>query len=216
MSRPGHLTAILWAVLTSAGCTHAISESKPVDFSFTARDYKDSDYPSVYKEWTRHSRLVQEVGTVIEAWATYKSPDFRQAYIAKYSRVYDLPDHDRAALQKEQLEVSRGTFDFHVAVQTTIDRWNDLERKNSPWRVTLVDEAGTELSPTAIRAMKLPELYETKFFPERTDFTRTYSITFSRPAEEQAFAASAKKQLTLRIAGPMGRIDMVWDAKPGS
>lgn len=214
MVRPGYLTAVLWAALASTGCTRAISESKPVDFSVSARDYQDSDYPAVYKNWTRHARLVQEVGTVIEAWATYKSPDFRQAYIAKYSAIYDLPDQDRAALQKEQLDIARSTFDFHVAVQTTKDRWNDLERKDSPWRITLMDEAGTELSPMSVRATNLPELYQDLFFPERTEFTRTYAIVFSRTAGEQTFAASANKRLTLRIAGPTGRIDLVWQAKP--
>jgi len=211
-----HLTAVLLVSLTLAGCTHAISESKPVDFSNTTRDYQASDYPRVYQDWTRHVRLVQDVGTVIEAWATYKSPDFRQAYIAKYSAVYDLPDHDRSSLTKEQLEAARNTFDFHVAAQTTSDRWNDLERKNSPWRITLLDEAGAELSPTSVHAVKLPELYESQFFPDRTEFTRSYEISFARPSEGQDFESSGKKRLTLRIAGPMGSIDLVWEAKPGS
>jgi hypothetical protein len=214
MAFRAHLTAVLLVV--SAGCAHAISESKPVDFSSATHDYQASDYPSVYQNWTRHAKLVQDVGTVIEAWATYKSSEFRQAYIAKYSAVYDLPDHDRSTLQKEQLEVSANTFDFHIAVQTTSDRWNDLDRKNSPWRVTLVDEAGTELSPTSIRPMKFPELYEDQFFPDRTEFTRTYAISFARPTDGQVFAASARRKLILRITGPMGRIDLVWEAKSGN
>lgn len=216
MSSWGHLAAVLCGALALAGCTHTIAEAKPVDFSDTAHDYKASDYPTVYRNWTRHARLVQEVGTVIEAWGTYKSSEFRQAYIAKYSSVYDLPDHDRSTLTKEQLEASRSTFDFHVSAQTTSDRWNDLERKNSPWRVTLLDEAGTELSPTFIRAVKLPELYESEFFPARTEFTRSFEISFARPTDGQAFAATGNKQLILRIAGPMGRIDLVWEAKSAS
>jgi hypothetical protein len=217
MAMGEHLTGALLMGLVLAGCTHAISEAKPVDFSNDTHEYKDSDYPHAYRNWTRHARLVQlDVGTVMEAWATYKSPDFRQAYIAKYAAIYDLPDHDRSTLTKEQLEASRSTFDFHIAAQTTNDRWNDLDRKNSPWRVTLLDETGTELSPTSIRAVKLPELYESQFFPDRTEFTRSYEISFARPTDGQAFASSGRKQLTLRIAGPMGRIDLVWEAKPGS
>lgn len=213
MSHPGRLT-ILLAALASAGCTHAVSTAKPVDFSASKHNYQASDYPAVFQNWTRHAKLVHlDVGTVLEAWATYKSWDFRQAYIAKYAAVYDLPDHDRAELLQGQLETSRNSFEFHVTAQATNDRWNDLERKNTPWRVTLLDEAGTELSPTSIRAVKLPDLYESQFFPDRTEFTRSYEISFTQPTGGQAFAASADKRLTLRIAGPMGRIDMIWEAK---
>jgi hypothetical protein len=215
MSHPGRLTLLLAAVAFS-GCTHAVATSKPVDFSAAKHDYRSSDYPVVFQNWTRHARLVQEVGTVIEAWGTYKSWDFRQAYIAKYSEVYDLPDHDVSELLQEQLEASRNSFDFHIAAQTTNDRWNDLERKNSPWRVTLLDDDGTELSPSAIRVVKLPELYETQFFPDRTEFTRSYEISFTRPSGGQPFAPAGNKQLTLRIAGPMGRIELVWEAKSPS
>lgn len=217
MAIPGHLGAALLAALVFAGCSHAVSEGKPVDFSAAPHDYQASDYPVAHQNWTRHAKLVQlDVGTVMEAWATYKSPDFRQAYIAKYAAVYDLPDHDRASLLKEQLEASRSTFDFHVTAQTTKDRWNDLERKNSPWRITLVDQAGNELSPSTVRAVKLPELYEDQFFPSRTEFTRSYEISFTRPSDGQAFAAPSNKQITLRIAGPVGRIDLVWEARAGS
>jgi hypothetical protein len=217
MAIRAHLTAALWATLALAGCTQALSEAKPVDFSNATHSYQASDYLHVYQDWTRHVRLVQiDVGTVIEAWATYKSPDFRQAYIAKYSAAYDLPNHDRSSLTKEQLEAARNTFDFHVAAQTTNDRWNDLERKNSPWRITLLDEAGTELSPTAIRAVKLPEIYESQFFPARTEFTRSFEISFARPSDGQVSESFGKKRLTLRIAGPMGHIDLIWVAQAGT
>ena len=78
------------------GC--AQSASKPVNFSDATRDYRPSDYSSVYENWTRHAKLWQEVGTVIEAWATYKSWDFRQAYVSYYASIYDLSDSDRATL----------------------------------------------------------------------------------------------------------------------
>jgi len=119
------------------------------------------------------------VGTVIEAWATYKSWDFRQAYVSYYASIYDLSDSDRATLLRSQLEASRASHEFHVAVQMTTDKWNDLERKNSPWRVTLLDASGGELGPASIQTVKLPELYESQFFPSRTEFTRTYEISFA-------------------------------------
>jgi hypothetical protein len=195
------------------GC--AQGAPKPVDFSDVSRNYRSTDYASVYERWTRHAKLWQvDVGTVIEAWATHKSWDFRQAYVAYYSSIYDLSDGDRATLLHAQLDASRASYEFHVAVQTTTDKWNDLERKNSPWRVTLLDASGDELGPTSIQVVKLPELYESQFFPSRTEFTRAYEIGFSRTGNDgQPIAGPASGRLILRFASPMGRIELVWDAK---
>ncbi len=185
----------------------------PVSFSDATRDYRPTDYLSVYENWTRHAKLWQwDVGTLIEAWATYKSWDFRQAYVAQYASIYE--DSDRAAILRSQLEASRASYEFHVAVQTTTDQWNDLERKNTPWRVTLLDATGAELGPTSIQVVKLPELYESKFFPSRTEFTRSYEISFAHPSNGgQPFAGPASGRLILRFASPMGRIELVWDGK---
>jgi hypothetical protein len=194
------------------GC--AQSASKPVNFSDATRNYRPSDYSSVYESWTRHAKLWQEVGTVIEAWATYKSWDFRQAYVSYYASIYDLSDSDRATLLRSQLEASRASHEFHVAVQMTTDKWNDLERKNSPWRVTLLDASGGELGPASIQTVKLPELYESQFFPSRTEFTRTYEISFALTSSGgQPFSGPASGRLVLRFVSPAGRIELAWDSK---
>ena len=204
-------------LVPSLACAVALSgcaSARPIDFSEATRDYRPADYLGVYEAWTRHAKLWQEVGTVIEAWATCKSWDFRQAFVAQYAGVYKLSDADRATLLRSQLDSSRANYEFHVAVQTTTDKWNDLERKNTPWRVTLIDADGVELGPTSIQVMKFPELYESQFFPNRTEFTRTYEIVFARPGNGgQPITSAAAGRLVLRIASPMGQIELVWDAK---
>jgi hypothetical protein len=210
MIRPRLHWPWIWLAAALLGCA---SSAKPVDFSETIRDYRPSDYAAVYRNWTRYGKLVGiDVGTIIEAWATYKSWDFRQAYVANYASIYDLSDSDRETLKRAQLEASRSNFEFHVAVQMTNDKWNDLERKSSPWRVTLLDGAGAELGPT-IRIAKLPEIYESEFFPNRTEFTRIYQISFAVPNSGAPFAGAASGRLTLRIASPAGRIEYVWESK---
>lgn len=202
-------------ICTLAGGACAQSQSRPVDFAEVSREYRGRDYPSVHEAWTRRAKLVNvDVGTVIEAWATYKSWDFRQAYVAYYSEIYSLSDSERAALLQSQLEASRAGYEFHLIVQTTSDRWNDLDRRTSPWRITLLDGAGADLSPTSINVAKLPELYESQFFPDRTEFSRTYVVTFTRPAgESEGFVGAASGRLQLRIASPMGSVEMTWEAK---
>jgi hypothetical protein len=196
----------------AAGCAAPIP--REVDFSDTRRGFGPASYDQVLRVWTRHSKVVEDVGTVIELWAVYKSWEFREAYIERYAKVYSLSDTEKKSLYDAQLEGSRQTYEFHVAAQTTDYRWNDLERSTSPWRVTLIDGSGAELAPRRIEAPRFPELYETQFFPSKTEFSRTYVIRFDRADAEAAhFGGPSTGKLILRVASPMARVEPVWQAK---
>jgi hypothetical protein len=201
------------SIFAGTGCGE--TKARPVDFSEVTRNYASEDYGRVLKNWTRHGKLVTDSGTVLEAWATLKSWEFRQAYIEHYGAIYGLADAERTELRQSQLEVSQQSFEFHVIAQSTSQSWNDLERRTSPWRIALVDGTGAELAPEATQLTKLPELYQMQFFPTRTAFGRTYVIRFPRkPAEgEPAFAGASSGQLILRIMGPLGKLDLVWQSQ---
>ena len=104
--RDAGLVCALSALL--AGC--ATSRPPLVDFSETAKSYRSDDYLPVFEAWTRHAKLVQDIGTAMEVWATFKSWDFRQAYVAKYAKVYDLADNEREPLAKSQQETARAVY----------------------------------------------------------------------------------------------------------
>lgn len=199
-------------VAAAIGC--AAPKPVYVDFSEARKNFRARDYQAVFDAWTRHAKVVQDVGTVIEAWVTLKSWEWRQAYIETYAETYRLPDEERATLNTAQLDAWRRQYEFHVVAQTTDHRWNDLEQKASPWRVTLVDGAGSEIAPTSIEVLRLPEIYENQFFPKRTPFSRTYAIRFDRsgPSAED-FGGPETGRITLRIAGPLGTAEMAWLAR---
>jgi len=197
------------------GC--ASSRPQAVDFSEASRSYRNEDYVPVHDTWTRHAKLVQDIGTVMEIWATFKSWDFRQAYVAKYAKTYDLADGEREALAKSQMEAARAVYEIHLVAQSTNDRWNDLANKNSPWRLTLLDGTGAEIAPTTVKVEKLPDAYEGEFFPSRTPFSRTYTLRFVRPeGAAEAFVGPQSGRLILRLASPVGKVDVAWEAKDGS
>jgi hypothetical protein len=195
------------------GC--AGQQPKRVDFSESGQTYRPQDYDRVHRHWTRHSRLIKDIGTVLEVWATLKSWDFRQAYIEKYADLYVLGEAERASLRAAELEASREVYELHLTVQSTNYKWNDLEQKDSPWRLSLLDGTGAELAPVSIEFVKLPELYEMQFFPTRTDFSRTYVVRFSREAgeaESKPFVGPVSGRIMLRIAGPLGRLELDWQS----
>lgn len=208
---------LVWALAALvAGC--ATSRPPGVDFSEANKSYRNGDYPAALETWTRHEQLLlydeYDIGTAMEIWATFKSWDFRQAYVAKYAKLYDLADAEREQLAKSQLETARAIYEIHVVAQSTTDRWNDLERRTSPWRITLLDGTGAELAPTSIKVEKLPEIYEYEFFPMRTLFSRSYTLRFVRPeGAGESFIGPQSGRMILRVASPIGKVEVAWEAK---
>lgn len=182
-----------------------------VDFSPAARAYHGSDYPEVYQRWTRHEKVLHDADTALEVWATYKSDDFREAFVVHYAEAYALEDAERERLRQTQREASNASYDFVVTAQSNSYPWNDIEKKNSPWRVSLLDGAGHALAPDELTVERLPDLFEREFYPAKTPFTKTYSIRFNRSAvRDDGFVGERSGSITLRLAGPFGHIDLVW------
>lgn len=211
-----------------------------VDFSTTPATYAGSDYPEVYQRWTRHGKVLHEFESALEVWATFKSVDYREAYIAHYADAYRLNASDRELISNGQREVGADAYEFVVTAQSANYKWNDLERKGSAWRVTLLDGLGHQIFPEKISSEKLPDTYEREFFPVKTPFTRIYTVRFSRHAPEAArapttvgmaaasasassagpttgedgFVGERSGRLVLRFAGPFGSVDLVWSNHP--
>jgi hypothetical protein len=202
--RPPVLVGVLW-VAAALGCAQKHAR---VDFSERTHGYLAKDYRQVYDRWTRHDSLLRDVDKALEVWVTFKSADFREAYIELYSATYSLPEADRQTLRNAQMTAARTAYEFHVTAQSSEYKWNDLEKASSAWRVTLLDALGHELRPEHIRVVKLPEPYELQFFPSKTPFSKTYSIKFVATGDE--FAGAKSGALTLRIASPVGRLELEW------
>lgn len=200
--------------LAQGGCRS--SQPEPVDFSPSERHFRSDEYGDVLRRWTRHTKLLGDVGTILEVWAVLKSPEFREAYVERYAEVYHLPEEREDTLHELQLRESKASYEFHVTAQSTDWRWNDFEKSGSAWRIALVDGAGNELAPSTIKVEKLPQPYVAGFFPYETPFTRTYTIKFDiSDGDEQtpAFVGPATGRLTLRFASPVGETSLVWQAK---
>jgi hypothetical protein len=211
-ARSGVLAALSSVALVgSLGC----GASKPpvVDFSSAPRSYRGEDYPGVYRRWTRHEKVSHEIESVLEVWATFKSQDYREAFVAHYADAYSLSEADRERLRQSQREAAAAGYEFLVTAQSANYRWNDLEKKSSPWRITLVDGVGREQVPEEFKVEKLPDMFEREFFPVKTPFSKTYVARFPRSGvKEEDFAGERSGRIILRFAGPLGHADLVWSS----
>ena len=202
--------ALVVAAALAAGC--GTRKHTAVDFSDTPREYVADDYERVYEAWTRHEQVLQVPDVALEVWATFKSWDFREAFVERYASIYSLSDADRKTLRDAQQEAYRTAYEFHVVAQATQFKWNDLEKSDSAWRTSLIDALGHELSPERIKVEKLPDAYERTFFPHKTPFTKTYSIRFVAPPDSD-FAGVKAGSLLLRFSSPIGRAEREWRAR---
>ena len=213
MIRPKGAARVGHILLASALVACATQKQVRVDFSETPRDYLPRDYSDVCARWTRHDYALHEwQDKAIEVWATFKSWDFREAYIERYAAVYSLSDADRTTLRQAQREAYHQAYEFHVIAQSAEYTWNDLDKSSSPWRVTLVDALGNEIPSDRVRVEKLPDAYERDFFPDKTPFSKSYSIRFTMPASGTEFSGVKSGSITLRIASPIGRVDLLWQS----
>jgi hypothetical protein len=203
----GRVFAVLSACAALAGCQ---TKEVRVDFSDTPRDYVGKDYERVYERWTRHQEVFLDADVALEVWATFKSWDFREAFIERYAEIYALSDADEKTLRESQHKILGEAYEFHVTAQASNYKWNDLEKASSPWRAALVDALGHELAPEYVRIEKLPDHYESEFFPKRTPFTKTYAIRFAIPADDGTFSGVKSGAITLRISSPIGRVELEW------
>jgi hypothetical protein len=203
--RPPRPFLALCALLAAGACAN--QKQIRVDFSDTPRDYVGKDYEHVYHLWTRHETVFKDEDVALEVWATFKSWDFREAYIERYAEIYGLSEPDEKTLRDAQREEAHAAYEFHVTAQATNYKWNDLEKASSPWRATLIDALGHELAPEYVKVVKLPDAYESAFFPAKTPFTKTYAIRFAAGA---GFEGGKSGALTLRLSSPIGRVELEW------
>jgi hypothetical protein len=126
---------------------------------------------------------------------------------------YSLSEADRSMLRAAEKDAFHKAYEFHVTAQSANYKWNDLEKSSSPWKITLLDALGHELPPemATIRVEKVPEPYELEFFPAKTPFSKTYKVRFT-PAANSDFAGIKSGSITLRIASPIGRVELTWRA----
>jgi hypothetical protein len=207
-ARGGPLPTPLVLAALLAACV--VQHQTRVDFSETPRDYLPQEYHAVYERWTRHDYAQHEVDKALEVWATFKSWDFREAYVEHYAAIY--PDADLATLRQAQRDAYHQAYEFHLVAQSADYAWNDLDKSNSAWRLTLVDALGHELQSERVRVEKLPDAYESDFFPDKTPFSKTYSVRFLMPASGAEWSGVKSGSITLRIASPIGKVELLWQS----
>jgi hypothetical protein len=183
------------------------------------RTYTAQAYNEVRTRWTRAGRGFSLQGFLddqLMVTATYESWDFRWAYVVRYAADFRLSSEDRTRLLQTSLDASQREHEFYVAVQVPNRRWGDLAAPSSGWRVLLVNDQQREVLPIAIEAVRQPGALERTYFPYTTVWRQVFRIRFparvdARGEGSEWFINGNTRYFTLRFAGPIGGLDLVWN-----
>jgi len=201
----------LAAALVVAGCASA-----PVVVSMAdpQKPATAKDYVAQVKRWTRHAHLRSDFDEALDVDATLRSPEFRDAYAAKYIELYRIGPENQAHTRGEILSDGADSYEFHIETATHDYALNDLTSAKTVWRLTLVDDEGHEVQPTRVVGQKERRTLDEQFYPYVNIFSRGWTVRFPRTRiDGSPLVGSETKALTLRFAGPQGSVDLVWVLK---
>jgi hypothetical protein len=169
------------------------------------------DYVGELKRWTRHGHLFSDFDQALDVDATFRSPEFRAAYAAKYIDIYRIGDENKARIRGEILSDGADSYEFHVETATHDYPLNDLSTQKSIWRLSLIDDQGHEVSPKQVIGLRERRALDAEFYPYTNVFSRGWTLRFPRArADGTPLVGADTKALTLRIAGPQGSVDLLW------
>ena len=171
---------------------------------------QSSDYVATTAAWTRATKLHGQYQEVLELAATFKSPEWRAAHVAREAESRALTPDARAQLMAQAQADAAGPYELELMVTTWDRRENDLHRgKKSVWRVVMVDDQGREIEPIEIVRDRRPTFVVRAEYPKLGDFAEPYIARFPR---SEALLGPGVHQVRLRMSGEQGGVELHWDS----
>jgi hypothetical protein len=175
------------------------------------REVTAEDYDDVLKRWTRHDTVYQGLDSKLFVHATFMSPEFRRAFALRHTEVYGPGSEETAVLitnpeAEEQLE-------FFFSASTSSPQWNDFDKENSIWRVT-VEGDDHERVDGKVRRIR-PSANMRIIFPYISDYAKTYVVRFPRTTPSQkAVITASTREFDLKVSSALGQATLSWNLNP--
>lgn len=205
--------ALLLALLAGCGASEP-----PVTMS-SAWPSKAGDFDDVSERWTRHGRDNAGLGgherhrleQTIDIYATFKSPEWRAAYIAHEADRHHLSGAAIRELTEKQQKEDAEHYEVALLVATHDRRSNDLQKgARSAWRVALVDDAGTEIVASEVKRDRRPRVEIAAQFPHMGDFHEPYVARFPRSVD---LLRPGARRFQLKVTSEQGGVVLEWRGK---
>jgi hypothetical protein len=168
------------------------------------------EYQTVLARWTRSQTIYSEFETKARITATYESPEFVNANLKEFSRMYHLRDEEvkkRAEVTREKSSAARG-FVFYAYIPEK--KFNDFDKRESLWTVFLVNEKGERIDPVELRRIEPLSPVITEFFPYVNPY---YGIAYRVRFPLNHPVGSGWGKMKLFFAGVIGEVRLDFDGQ---
>lgn len=169
------------------------------------------DYEEVLQAWTRNDEIYHDLGSVLFGHATFHSSELRRAFLMRHPNVYGPGSEEAARLALTSLDAEPG-LEFFLSAATTDPVWNDLDRADSIWRVTLQIDEDPPIDADVSRVKTSANLRI--IYPFISDFAKTYRVHFPAAIDGKAVLTPKTRNLRLRIISALGTATMHWQLTP--
>lgn len=196
------------AALLLSGC----AITNPVlSLSAPTTPARPSDYVNQVKRWTRRGDTLFDFDAALIIDATFHAPEFQAAFDAKYIDAYRVNENARAQVLAKLDAAADEGWVFHLESQSHTYELGNIKPPKTIWRTTLIDDKGREVSASAISQDRTRPEVLIAFYPYIGIFSRAWRVVFPKTLPDGTpLVTPETKNLTLRIAGPPGIIELRW------
>ncbi len=207
MRRLSLAAAAMFAV-SSLGC------GTPGTVKFASNEnFEPDDYRRILNRWTRSDEVYDYLNSILFVHATFHAPEFRRAFSVRHPDVYG-PGSEQAGRLMLTRPGAENLHEFFLSVSTSDPRWNDLDEKDSIWRVTLERVGQTPVVGEVLRVR--PNANLQVIYPFITPYARTYRVSFPLTDPEGIpLVEQGQQKIVLGITSALGQARLLWSVDAG-
>ena len=196
---------MVWGVALSWLCSCA------PEINVRSVHHLDKKYEEELLRWTRGDRIYYSLDRIMVVQATYLSPEFRQVFRDQYTIFFGMnPDHVDTDLERVATSTGQG-LEFFVYADTPENGWNNLDERDSVWRVGLWAGAQPSgIDPVVIRRFRDRGPNARAFFPFINDFGRAYLVVFPFQEQNGMTVSENDSEVSLKVSSALGTAVMSW------
>ncbi len=184
-------------LISFLGCAHVESYIDIAKEKGVSNEYLDE-----MCKWTREKKIYSQFDTILYIVATYKSIEFKQAYLKEYSRLYSLSKTEEEKREAVLSELSSDFTEFYFYAYNPDHDAIDFSKPNSIWKIFLVDEKGRQIYPAAVNHIKKITPLVENFYPYINQYHgKFYYLRF--PPQKSG-------KLKLVFTSVLGKAELEW------
>lgn len=201
---------LLVGILVISGCAGTANQET---IGQSPASGKKMPYRDVMEAWTQEARIYDGVLTKLISKVTFKSAEFRRAYVQEYARLYNTENPEYDTLMRDERTEAATYHDFLFAVYVPEKKWDDFSNKTSMWKIYITRDRVEQIQPLEIRKLKKKDPIIEYFYPYMTTWKSIYHIRFPVPdpkTDNQSMGDSLDT-FTLVMTSVIGSFELKWE-----